>query len=261
MENTIIEIVRFSFSISSKAILKDISLNVKEGEYISIVGPNGAGKTTLLKCLDRIHKGGSGDIRIAGKPLDKYSQKELARKVSYVPQADGRISPFTVYEFVMMGRYPHLSPFSSPGKEDKDAVYDALTITGILEFAERFLRTLSGGERQKVFIAAALAQGAKVLLLDEPTTFLDPKHQADVHRLLERANRELGFTVVSVTHDINSAVLTSRRILALKNGAVAFCDFADKFMNNEILQKIYEKPFLFVKHPQTGKTIVAPEVP
>jgi iron complex transport system ATP-binding protein len=261
MENTIIEITRFSFSISSKVILKDISLSVKEGEYISIVGPNGAGKTTLLKCLDRIYKGGNGDIRIAGKPLDKYSQKELARKLSYVPQADGRISPFTVYEFVMMGRYPHLSPFSSPGKEDKDAVHDALTITGISEFAERFLRTLSGGERQKVFIAAALAQGAKVLLLDEPTTFLDPKHQADVHRLLERANRERGFTVVSVTHDINSAVLTSRRILALKNGAVAFCGFADKFMNNEILQKIYEKSFLFVKHPQTGKTIVAPEVP
>jgi iron complex transport system ATP-binding protein len=261
MENTVIEITRFSFSISSKAILKDISLNVKEGEYISIVGPNGAGKTTLLKCLDRIHKGGSGDIRIDGKPLDKYSQKELARKLSYVPQADGRISPFTVYEFVMMGRYPHLSPFSSPDKEDKDAVHDALTITGISEFAERFLRTLSGGERQKVFIAAALAQGAKVLLLDEPTTFLDPKHQTDVHRLLERANRERGFTVVSVTHDINSAVLTSRRILALKNGVVVFCGFVDKFMNNEILQKIYEKSFLFMKHPQTGKTIVAPEVP
>ncbi len=261
MENTIIEIVRFSFSISNKAILKDISLNVKEGEYISIVGPNGAGKTTLLKCLDRIHKGGSGDIRIAGKPLDKYSQKELARKLSYVPQADGRISPFTVYEFVMMGRYPHLSPFYSPGQEDKDAVHDALAMTGISEFAERFLSTLSGGERQKVFIAAALAQGAKVLLLDEPTTFLDPKHEADVHRLLARANRECGVTVVSVTHDINSAVLTSRRVLALKDGAVAFCGCADKFMNNEILQKIYEKSFLFVKHPRTGKTIVAPEVP
>jgi iron complex transport system ATP-binding protein len=253
MENTIIEIMRFSFSIRSKAILKDISLTVKEGEYVSIVGPNGAGKTTLLKCLDRIHKGGSGDIRIAGKPLDKYSQKELARQVSYVPQADGRISPFTVYEFVMMGRYPYLSPFSSPGKEDEDAVHDALAMTGISEFAGRFLNTLSGGERQKVFIAAAL--------LDEPTTFLDPKHEADVHRLLARANRERGITVISVTHDINSAALTSRRVLALKDGAVAFCGCADKFMDNEILQKIYEKSFLFVKHPRTGKTIVAPEVP
>ncbi len=261
MENTIIEIVEFSFSINSRAILKDISLSIKEGEYISIVGPNGAGKTTLLKCLDRIHKGGNGDIRIAGKPLDKYSQKELAQKLSYVPQADGRISPFTVYEFVMMGRYPHLSPFSSPGKRDEDAVHDALDITGISEFSERLLPTLSGGERQKVFIAAALAQGAKVLLLDEPTTFLDPKHQADVHRLLERANRERGFTVLSVTHDINNAILTSRRILALKDGAVVFCGPADKFMNNEILYKIYEKSFLFVKHPQTGKAITVPEVP
>jgi iron complex transport system ATP-binding protein len=261
MENTIIEIVGFSFSISNRSILKDISFSVKEGEYISIVGPNGAGKTTLLKCLDRIYKGGSGDIRIAGKPLDKYSQKELAQKLSYVPQADGRILPFTVYEFVMMGRYPHLSPFSLPGKRDEEAVHDALEITGIAEFSERLLPTLSGGERQKVFIAAALAQGAKVLLLDEPTTFLDPKHQADVHRLLERANREHGFTVLSVTHDINNAILTSRRILALKDGAVVFCGLTDKFMNNEILNKIYEKSFLFVKHPQTGKTLTVPEVP
>jgi iron complex transport system ATP-binding protein len=260
MENAIIEITRFSFSISSKAILKDISLTVNEGEYISIIGPNGAGKTTLLKCLDNIHKGGDGDIRIAEKPLDKYSQKELARQVSYVPQADGRIPPFTVYDFVMMGRYPYLSPFSYPGDEDKDAVCDALAVTGTSEFAERFLRTLSGGERQKVSIAAAFAQGAKVLLLDEPTTFLDPKHEADVYRLLARVNRERGVTVVSVTHDINSAVLTSRRILALKNGSVAFCGCADKFMNNEILYKIYGKKFLFMKHPRTGKTIVAPEV-
>lgn len=261
MENTIIEILKFSFSINNKAILKDISFSVKEGEYISIVGPNGAGKTTLLKCLDRIYKGGSGDIRIAGKPLGKYSQKELAQKLSYVPQADGRILPFTVYEFVMMGRYPHLNPFSSPGKRDEDAVRNALEITGISEFSERLLPTLSGGERQKVFIAAALAQGAKVLLLDEPTTFLDPKHQTDVHRLLEHANREHGFTVLSVTHDINNAILTSRRILALKDGAVVFCGLADKFMNNEILNKIYEKSFLFVKHPQTDKTVTVPEVP
>ena len=261
MGNAIIEIMRFSFSIDGKEILKNISLSVKEGEYISIVGPNGAGKTTLLKCLDRIYKGGDGDIKIAGKPLDKYSQKELAGQVSYVPQADGRIVPFTVHEFVMMGRYPYLSPFSSVSEKDEVVVRDALAMTGTLEFAERFLSTLSGGERQKVFIAAALAQGAKVLLLDEPTTFLDPKHEADVHRLLARANREGGVTVVSVTHDINSAVVTSRRILALKDGAVAFCGPAEEFMNNEILQNVYDKPFMFVKHPRDGKAIVAPEVP
>jgi iron complex transport system ATP-binding protein len=261
MENLVIEIERFSLSIGGKDILKDISFTVTEGEYLSIVGPNGAGKTTLLKCVDRIQKGGCGDIRIAGKTLEKYSQKELARKVSYVPQADGRLSPFTVYEFVMMGRYPHLSPFSSPGKEDRDAVHDALAMTGTLVFEDRLLGTLSGGERQKVFLAGAFAQGATVLLLDEPTTFLDPKHEADVHRLLARVNRERGMTIVSVTHDINSAVVTSRRVVALKDGAVAFCGRAEEFMNNNILQYIYERSFLFVRLPRDGKAIVAPDVP
>jgi iron complex transport system ATP-binding protein len=261
MENLVIEIERFSLSIGGKDILKDISFTVTEGEYLSIVGPNGAGKTTLLKCIDRIQKGGCGNIRIAGRPLEEYSQKELARKVSYVPQADGRLSPFTVYEFVMMGRYPHLSPFSSPGKEDRDAVHDALAMTGTLAFEDRLLGTLSGGERQKVFIAGAFAQGATVLLLDEPTTFLDPKHEADVHRLLARVNRERGMTIVSVTHDINSAVVTSRRVVALKDGAVAFCGRAEEFMNNNILQYIYERSFLFVRLPRDGKAIVAPDVP
>jgi iron complex transport system ATP-binding protein len=261
MENLVIEIERFSLSIGGKDILKDISFTVTEGEYLSIVGPNGAGKTTLLKCIDRIQKGGHGDIRIAGKTLEKYSQKELARKVSYVPQADGRLSPFTVYEFVMMGRYAHLSPFSSPGKEDRDAVHDALAMTGTLAFEDRLLGTLSGGERQKVFLAGAFAQGATVLLLDEPTTFLDPKHEADVHRLLARVNRERGITIVSVTHDINSAVVTSRRVVALKDGAVAFCGRAEEFMNNNILQHIYERSFLFVRLPRDGKAIVAPDVP
>jgi iron complex transport system ATP-binding protein len=261
MAMPIIEMTRFSFSIAGKEILSDISFAVSEGEYISIVGPNGAGKTTLLKCLSRIHRGGCGDIKIAGRSLKKYSQRELALQVSYVPQADGRNSPFTVYEFVMMGRYPYFSPFSSPSAADKNAVRDSLAITGTSEFEERYLRTLSGGERQKIFIAAALAQRARILLLDEPTTFLDPKHEADIYGLLARVNRERHVTVISVTHDINSAVLTSRTVMALKDGAVAFCGPAEEFMNNDILQEVYDKAFALVKHPLHGRTIVAPEAP
>ncbi len=265
MKKEVIEIEKFSFSINDKKILKNISLTVMKGEYISIVGPNGAGKTTLLKCLDRIYKGGVGSIKISGKPIEKYRQRELAQHVSYVPQADGNIPPFTVREFVMMGRYPYLNPFSSvnfsSNKKDEKTVQDALSMTETLKFSERFLSELSGGERQKVFIAAALVQEAEILLLDEPATFLDPKHEAGIYRLLARANREKGVTIISVTHDINSAVMTSRRILALKDGVSAFCGPAGDFMNNEILLKIYEKPFIFMKHPQTEKTIVAPEAP
>jgi len=260
MNNTVVDMTDFSYAIGRKQILRDISLAICEGERLAIVGPNGAGKTTLLKCLDRVLTGGSGSIEISGKPLESYSQKQLALLMSYVPQAAGYIPPFTVHEFVMMGRYPFLSPFSSITQQDRDAVREALRMTRTEAFADRSLHTLSGGERQTVYIAAALAQEAKVLLLDEPTTFLDPRHKADIEMLLMRANRERGVTIVAVTHDINSAALTSDRVVALKDGAVAFCGRAEEFMDGEILQSIYDKSFLFVKHPQTGTPVVFPEL-
>jgi iron complex transport system ATP-binding protein len=260
-DNIIIEVDSFHFGISGREILKDISFAVREGEYVSIVGPNGAGKTTLLKCISRIHKGGRGLIAVSGRRLEEYSQRELALKVSYVPQAGGQLAPFTVYEFVTMGRYPYLSPFSPPKASDVAAVREAMDVTGTARFSDRLLATLSGGERQKVYIAAALAQEAPVLLLDEPTTFLDPRHESDIHGLLAEINRQRGATIVSVTHDINSAVLTSRTILALKDGSVAFCGPAQEFMKEEVLRAIYDKPFSLMKHPQCDRTIVVPEVP
>ncbi len=260
MSSAIIEIQHYSFSIGRQQILRDVSLTVEQGENVSIVGPNGAGKTTLLKCLDRIVTGGKGRIRVNSRPLENYSQKELAKTISYVPQADGRSFPYTVYEFVLMGRYPYLSPFSSTRSVDGEAVREALVQTGTEEFSERPLKTLSAGERQKVFIAAALAQETKILLLDEPATFLDPKHQADIYRVLQRLNRKRNVTILSASHDINSAVLTSNRILALKGGAVAACGSPRQIMTVETLDHIYEKRFLLVKHPQTGLPMAIPEV-
>jgi iron complex transport system ATP-binding protein len=228
---------------------------------VAVVGPNGAGKTTLIKCICRIFRGGTGQIRVAGQELGHYSQRRLALRMSYVPQADGQVPPFTAHEFVMMGRYPHLSPFSSPTEEDEHAVRRALAVTDTEEFAERSLATLSGGERQKVFLAAALAQEADVLLVDEPTTFLDPKHRADICHLLATVNREHGLTIVAVTHDINRAVLTSSRVVALKQGRIVFSGGPDDFMDNDVLRNIYDISFTLVTHPVHGKTIVAPAVP
>jgi len=259
LDENIIEIEGFSFAIGTKQILKDVSLTIRSREYVSIIGPNGAGKTTLLKCIDKIYSGGTGTIKIKGRPVENYSQLELAKIVSYVPQADGRQFPFTVHEFVMMGRYPHLSPFSSIRQEDEDAVNASLSKTGIEEFADRHLWTLSSGERQKVFIAAALAQEAAVLLLDEPTTFLDYKHQAEIQNLLRRINLQSGKTIVSVTHDINCAALASDRILAIKEGSIVFRGKPKEVMRGDVLEKIYDKKFLFTKHPQTGLDIVVPE--
>ncbi len=261
MKNVIIKADAYSFGIGGKSILSDISFDVYTGEYVSIVGPNGAGKTTLLKCISRIHRGGSGNISVAGRDLKRYSQKELALQLSYVPQAEGRYAPFTVYEFVMMGRYPYLSPFSPPNTADIEAVNEAMALTGTSQFSERLLGTLSGGERQKVFIAAALAQKSNVLLLDEPTTFLDPKHESEIYELLAEINRQRGVTVVSVTHDINSAVLTSQKVLALKAGMVAFYGATESFMQEDVLKKIYDKSFSLMQHPKYNRIIIAPEVP
>ncbi len=253
-----IDIQNFSFRIGRKEILRDVTFAVGKGEYLSIVGPNGAGKTTLLKCVDRLLAGGTGKISICGRTLESYRQRELARLIGYVPQADGRALPFTVEQFVLMGRYPYLSPFSAVSEEDRRAVRVAMEQTGTIEFADRMLDTLSGGERQRVYIAAAMAQGAEILLLDEPTTFLDYRHQDEVRALLSSINRESGTTILMVTHDLNGATLHSDRIVALHEGQVAFCGPPAEIMQPGVLQRIYDSSLLLVDHPQTGLPVIVP---
>ena len=260
-DKAVLAVRNFSFRLGAKQILGDVSFSVRRGEYLSIVGPNGAGKTTLLRCIDRLLSGGSGEIEVFGRPLEGYRRRDLARRISYVPQADGRIFPFSVRQFVLMGRYPYLNPFSSVDREGRQAVREALELTGTGEFAERRLDTLSGGERQKVYIAAALAQGAEILLLDEPTTFLDYRHQAEIRDVLARANRASGTTVLCVTHDLNRAALDSDRILALCGGAVVFCGRPEEIMKAEVLQSIYHTPFFLVHHAPMRLAMIVPELP
>ena len=252
-----LEVVRFSFRLGEKQILQEISFQVAEGEYLSIIGPNGAGKTTLLKCLIGIYTVGQGGIRWFGRPLEEYRRRQLARRISYVPQADGRLPPFTVEEFVLLGRYPYLSPFTTIRPWDRQAAQEAMEATQVADLADRLLETLSGGERQKVFLAAALAQGADVLLLDEPTTFLDYHHQAEIRALLRRLNAA-GRTILAVTHDVNPAALDSQRILALREGRIAFCGPPEHLMQPEVLRNIYSAELLLMPHPSTGQPIIVP---
>ncbi len=259
MDRSIIQVQKLSFFYGKQQVLKEISLEVKRGEYLSVIGPNGAGKSTLLKCLLRILRGGSGKIRFADKDLNAYRRRSLAKGMGYVPQGNGQEVPFTVREFVMMGRYPYMGPFSSPNAKDRASVEKALALTDTGVFADRLLQTLSGGERQKVLIAAALAQEPEMLLLDEPTTFLDPYHQAEVARILKRLHREADVSILSVTHDINHAALSSERILALKDGAMEFLGPPEEIMQNGILERVYGKPFVFAMHPVSGKPFVVPE--
>lgn len=248
-----------SLVFGEKPILREVSFQVRPGESVAVIGPNGAGKSTLLRCLDRIERRFTGQVRIGGRPANDFRQKELAAVMGYVPQQAAQMFPFTVFEFVLMGRYPHMTPFSPVTSADRKAVAEMLELTETAELAERTLPTLSGGERQQVHIAAALAQEPQILLLDEPTTFLDYKHQEQIGRLLHHVNRNRAMTLISVSHDINQASLLADRIVALKAGRLVFDGTTEALMDNEILEQIYDKSFQFVPHPVSGRTMILPQ--
>ncbi len=259
MKNQIITVTDYSFSIGASQILRHVNLRVGEGEYVSIIGPNGAGKSTFLACIMRINTGGQGSIELNGRDIALYSRRKLARLVSYIPQQDITGLPVTVEEFVLMSRYPYMSPFTTVRDSDRDAVEEALAITGCTHLAGRTLATLSGGERRTVSIASSLAQECGIMLLDEPTTFLDPKHEMDILSLIRRINREHGRTILMVTHDINHAALHSDRIGILKAGECVFYGEPRDMMNNDVLAPVYGTSFTFIPHPENGFPVIIPE--
>lgn len=259
MNDTVIELKQFSFGYGPKEILHDINLAVREGEYVSMIGPNGAGKSTLLKCINRIAKGGRGQIKLFGKDLRAYTQKELGRLVGYVSQSREQVFPFTVFEFVLMGRYPYLSPLSRVSREDQRVVEETLLLTGLTRFSDRKVADLSGGERQKVYLAGALAQQPKILLLDEPTTHLDPKHHIEIQETISRICADLKITVLHVTHDLNHLFFWSRRIVAIKEGYLHAMGSSGEAVTAQQLNDIFQTEFLFMPHPLTKQPIVIPD--
>ena len=257
MSDPLVRVSDFSYDAGGKRILDRVSFTVHPGEYLSIIGPNGAGKTTLLKCLCRVLRGGEGQLEIRGRSLASYGQIELAKTAAYVPQAGIMAFPFTVSEFVRMGRYSHLGPFSAFMERDVQAVHRALAMTETEDLSERTINSLSGGERQRVWIAAAVAQESEMLLLDEPATYLDPKHQMHILQILQSLNRDHGVTVLSVTHDVNGALAAGGRILALREGSVVFWGSGEELLADKTLEKIYSVPFYILDHPKAGKRVAA----
>jgi iron complex transport system ATP-binding protein len=260
MREKIIEIENLDFAVRAKQILEKISFSVSAGQRFFIVGPNGAGKTTLLRCISRIITDYHGSIKIKGVNLKTYTQKKLAKILTYLPQGLPGDIPFTAHQFVLMARYPHLSPFSVVSPEDENIATQAMEMTQMACFSDRVMATLSGGERQQVSIAAAVAQQAEIFLLDEPATYLDYKHQRDIHSLLAKINKTNDTTIVCVTHDLNSAVLNADTIIALKEGKIVFEGTPEEIMNEDVLEKIYSKKFNFAQHPVTGQKIIVPDI-
>ncbi len=205
------------FSFNGAHVLKDIDLTVKSGEVLGIVGPNGSGKTTLLRCINRILKPKAGTILIDGQELNKLGQEGIARRVGYVPQSENKTFPATVFDTVLMGRKPHMN--WKPGNRDLKVVSDVLRKLGLESLAMRDINQLSGGQRQKVVMARALAQEPQVLLLDEPTSSLDLKHQMEVMNMAKAQTSE-GVSVVMAIHDLSLAARYSDKIIMLKDGYI-----------------------------------------
>jgi len=208
------------------------------GELVSVVGPNGAGKSTLLAIMAGLREGYTGSCEFEGRGVRHWARKDFARSVSFVPQSVRLEFPFTAEEVVLMGRTPHCDGlFEAP--EDHEAVARALKIADAAAFRHRDFRSLSGGERQRVVLASALAQEPRVLLLDEPTTFLDIKHQIAIQRIL-RGLCDGGLLVVSATHDLNQAVTYSDRVVVLNHGHVVADGDPREALSPEKIREVFE---------------------
>jgi len=256
-----VEINNLSFRYEQKEVLREITLQVRTGDYAGLIGPNGVGKSTLLKSLNRILRTPPGTIRLFGKNLEDYTQKELGKLIGYVPQYLEQLFSYTVFEFVLMARYPYFDMGRPASRNDEKKVDETLSLLKLSDFRERRINQISGGERQKVYIAAALAQEPKILLLDEPTAHLDPKYHADIQRLISKAAQDLGLTVLHATHDLNHIFSWSKDIVAMKDGRVAMQGTPAQVLTSKNLESIYETKFIFMNHPQTAKNIIVPEMP
>lgn len=215
------ELNNISFSYSERLkVLNDISLKVNKGEFIGILGPNGSGKTTLLKIISGTLKAAIGNVYLEGKKIQDFRHKERARRIAVVPQETSIPFSFSALEIVLMGRAPYLPLFGFETKEDICIAKEAMSTTDVLQFARRPMQELSGGEKQRVIVARALAQKPDILLLDEPTTYLDIRHQMDLYRTIKKRNIEDQLTVITVMHDINLASTFCDRIIFLKEGCI-----------------------------------------
>lgn len=248
-----IRVERLRCAYEGRDVLKEVSFEVERGEFIGVLGPNGAGKSTLLLALSGIVPVRSGKIEILGRPIDRMRPKERARGMAVVAQdADARF-PFTCREVVRMGRYPHQGRWRIDSVEDETVVERVLRITDTEGLADRMITAVSGGERQRVVVARALAQQTPLLLLDEAVSSMDVHRRLQVFCLLERLNREEGLTILAVLHDVNLAAFFCRRMIFFKNGETAADGRAADVLTPEILERVYQTRVMVQEIGETGK--------
>ena len=255
---SVFHVDNLSFAYSVTPVLNGISGRVNAGEFVALVGPNGAGKSTLLKVLAGLIRGYTGKVELFGQPLPEFTTRGLARRIAFVPQETHMVFPFTVNEIVLMGRLPHRTGglFDSP--RDRQRAQEAMVLTDTTVLAAKTFSELSGGERQRVVLASALAQDPEVLLLDEPTVYLDLKHQIQFYDILESLNAERQITIVSVTHDVNLAARYARRMIAMRAGAFVADGLPEEVLTPQHLYEIFEITAAVLKRPDGRGNFIVP---
>lgn len=247
-----LEVQDVCYCIKQKKVVDGISFQVKSGETLGIIGPNGSGKSTLLKLLSRFYIPDEGKIILQGKPLSFYKGKKLARKVAVVTQEGISPLPITVQEAVEMGRYPYHSFLEKESSEDSLIVEGVLKQTNLLPLKDKTLDELSGGERQRVAIACAFAQEPDLLLLDEPTTYLDIGYQLSILNMVKDWQEKTKGTAIMVLHDLNLAAQYCDRLLLMENGKAVHIGNVEEIMETELLARVYGTRPVVIHHPSLG---------
>lgn len=247
-----------SLAYVDRLIVEELNLKIPEGKITALVGANGSGKSTILKAMARILQPKTGTVYLDGKAIHKQATKKVAQQLAILPQNPEAPAGLTVTELVSYGRFPHQKGFNTVKEEDRRMISWAITVTGMNDFAERAVDNLSGGQRQRAWIAMALAQGTSILLLDEPTTFLDMAHQLEVLKLLKKLNEEESRTIIMVVHDLNHASRFADHVVAIKKGKVIEEGTPDEVMTHEVLSKVFGIEADIISDPRTGVPICIP---
>lgn len=244
------------FSYESKGVLEGVTFRADSGEVLGILGQNGCGKTTLLKCINTSLRPGGGAVFLEGEDVLGMSKRKIAKKMAMVMQSTSMTFPFTVYETVMMGRYSRIGTLGNETSEDVRIVYDAMRDTNVLQFMDRSINELSGGERRRVLIARALVQEPKVLLLDEPTLHLDVNHQFELMNLITRLAKENSMLIVFVTHDIVLAARYCDRTIMMSDGRIVAAGPTAEVMTPRNLEEYFKVESDVHYDPRVGLNVI-----